>query len=137
MEWAWVCGRSIRVHGGHLYPLPQRLRYDSSLSAAAEWEEGRDTARGHHRLLGEQRRRGQEGVAKRGAAKRGGVKEVQGPSHRCLCCQGECSEVWVTAWGQQSPCSRSQVTPTVAGSHWFCKLSWKECGVHFCGPPKP
>lgn len=26
----------IRVHGGHLYPLPQRLCYDSSLSAAAE-----------------------------------------------------------------------------------------------------
>lgn len=29
----------------------------------------------------------------------GGVKEVQGQSHRCLCCQGECSEVWVAAWG--------------------------------------
>ena len=29
----------------------------------------------------------------------GVVKEVQGQSHRCLRCQGECSEVWVIAWG--------------------------------------
>ena len=30
----------------------------------------------------------------------GGVKDVQGQSHRRLCGQGECSEVWVIAWGQ-------------------------------------